>query len=239
MLERRSGGMRCGGWHKCRWESGAQGGHQAAQPECCMCLPRQHSREEGSQRQPQAQAHLLVVAERGHCLAGLRGGGSRGRGSVQGAARTRAARHTRLQRSALRGSPLRDRPAAAQSGCRWSAAPAPPASEPRGTGRRSELPGGGRSGEAQAWAGTPAVREQDSAGCLPVHAPLAATAPFSAGAVVCRCTRRRSSASTLALHSPWGWICGGGAGRRHNVVHACRAGRGSAGGGRGGGGGLC
>ena len=31
---------------------------------------------------------------------------------------------------------------------------------------------------------------------------------FSLGVVVCRCSRRRSSASTLALHSPCGWICG-------------------------------
>ena len=38
---------------------------------------------------------------------------------------------------------------------------------------------------------------------------------FSAGAVVRRCSKRRSRPSTLALHSPWGWICG--AGRRQGA----------------------
>lgn len=33
------------------------------------------------------------------------------------------------------------------------------------------------------------------------------TSDFSLGAVVARCRMRRSSPSTLALHSPWGWIC--------------------------------
>lgn len=36
---------------------------------------------------------------------------------------------------------------------------------------------------------------------------------FSLGVVVCRCSSRRSSASTLALHSPWGWICAGATGQ--------------------------
>lgn len=58
-------------------------------------------------------------------------------------------------------------------------------------------------------AGAPSVRgtcQPGAAGPPCTRAPAPA-APFSAGAVVCMCSRRRSSASTLALHSPWGWIC--------------------------------